>query len=297
MKRFFTPLFAGLILSGSAIAQDTVSQAPSVIDSFAQTKFNMASGNYHEVAVPGPDATQFKFKLKGYVLGLRMIKADYYGYTDKGRYALYSNARTSGLAAALKKMRIWAVTQGTYDASGMTPDFHVQQNVNKKNRRIEMEYDNVAKKVAVHAHPLMGSQGVPPASEAERYAADDTLSVILKLILTGQVVDGEPCKGKAPVFDNKQHYNLRMENTGMKRFKKDGFDGEILTCKVYYEPVNGFDPEDLPSEEEQATPVKIYLMFDPEHGVYIPIRATYKISGFKAVLKVTELEISGPKIE
>lgn len=297
MKRFLTPLFAGILLSGSALAQVPEAQAPTVIDGFAETQFNMASGNSYEVTTPGPEATQFKFKLKGYVLGLRMIKADYYGYTDQGRYALYSNARTSGLAAFLKQMRIWGVTQGTYDATGLTPDFHVQQNVNKKNRRIEMEYDNIARKVNVHADPRLGSQGVPPASEAERYAADDTLSVILKLLLTGQVVDGKPCEGKAPVFDNKQHYNLRMENTGTVRFKKDGFNEDVLTCKIYYEPVNGFDPEDLPSEEEQKTPVKIYLSFDTEHGVYVPIRATYKISGFKAVLKMSEFEITGPKIQ
>jgi len=296
MKRLLTPLLAGLILSGSASAQ-TMPETPSVIDSFAQTQFNMASGNYHEVIAPGPEATQFKFKLKGYVLGLRMIRADYYGYTDNGRYALYSNARTSGLAAFLKQMRIWGVTQGRYDASGMRPDFQVQQNVNKKNRRIEMEYDNVAKRVNVIANPRIGSQGVPPASEDERYAADDVLSVILKLLMTGQAIDGEPCTGKAPVFDNKQHYNLRMENTGIIRFKKDGFKGDVLTCNIYYEPVNGFDPEDLPSEEEAQTPVKIYLSFNEEYGVYVPIRATYKISGFKAVLKMSEFEITGPKIQ
>lgn len=297
MKRIITPLLAGLILAGGATAQTPEIAAPTVIDSFAQTKFDMASGNTHVVIPPGPNATQFKFKMKGYVFGLRMIKADYYGYTDNGRYALYSNARTSGLAAVLKQMRIWAVTQGRYDKTGMRPDFQVQQNVNKKNRRIEMEYDNAARRVNVHAHPRIGSQGVPPASEAERYAADDTLSVILKLLMTGQAVEGEPCVGKAPVFDNKQHYNLRMENMGTKRFKKDGFDTEVLKCNIYYEPVNGFDPEDLPSAEEQATPVKISLMFDEEHGVYIPIRATYKISGFKAVIKMSELEITGPKIQ
>lgn len=295
MNRALTSLLAGLVLAGGAWAQTPMASAPTVIDSFAQTKFEMASGNTHEVIPPGPNATQFKFKMKGYVFGLRMIKADYYGYTDNGRYALYSNARTSGLAAVLKQMRIWAVAQGRYDRTGMRPDFQVQQNVNKKNRRVEMEYDNAARRVNVHAHPRIGSQGTPPASEAERYEADDPLSVILKLLMTGQAVDGEPCAGKAPVFDNKQHYNLRMENMGTKHFKKDGFDTEILRCNIYYDPVNGFDPEDLPSDEEKATPVKISLMFDEAHGLYIPIRATYKISGFKAVLKVTHLEIDGPQ--
>jgi hypothetical protein len=243
---------------------------------------------------PGSDATQFKFELKGYVFGLRMIRANYAGWYDQTRYSLYSDIKTSGLGALLKKLEIWAVTKGRHDDIGLHPEFHVQQNLDKKNRRVEMNYSDTRKAVDVAIVPRLGSQGVPPASPAERYAADDTLSAILNMMMRGWGDKGDVCDGTVKVFDSKQHYGLRMEPAGTKRLKFDGEKFEALRCHVYYEPISGFDPEDLPEVEESTTPVKVYFQHRPELGLYIPIRFTYKISAIKATIKVDEAFIVLP---
>lgn len=248
----------------------------------------------YSVPAPTADATQFRFKLKGYVFGLRMIKANFTGYRDGTDYAAYTDLKTSGLGALLKKLEIWAVSRGTLSPNGLRPHFHVQQNMDGKERRVEMNYDNTAKAVDVNIVPALGSQGVPPASPEERYSADDTISAILHMMLSGHAIEGELCDGTVRVFDSKQHYGLRMERvgTGERRFG----DTKVPTvkCHVYYEPINGFDPEDLPSNEEGTTPISVHFVERPDLGLNIPLRFTYKISGFKAVVKLDEWQVVPP---
>ena len=289
MKRIVTTALLGLTVSGLASA------------SFIEQSRNMAALNDGNImqktySVPSPSAaaTEFDFKLKGYVFGLRMIKANYTGWYDNDSYAVYTDLKTSGLGALLKKLEIWAVTSGSYTKSGLTPNFHIQQNMDKKNRRVEMNYNNNRGYIHVAIDPPLGSQGVPAATPAERYSADDTISAVLNLMMRGQKIDQPVCSGGVRVFDSKQHYNLRMERAGTKRVRFNGEKVDTLICQVYYEPISGFDPEDLPNAEEGSTPIKIYMKEFPELGLYVPLRFTYKISSIKAVIKLDEMMIKKP---
>ena len=238
------------------------------------------------------DAVKFKFDLKGYVFGIRLIKANYEGFYKDYTYNVRAQLKTSGIAALLKKLTIWANTFGRLDRSDLHPIRHVQQNLDKKNRRVEMDYDYGRKQVAVDIHPPLGSQGIPPASARERFDAEDTLSAILEMMLKGEKLDRPLCSGGVRVFDSKQHYNLRMVPSGYKKLKFKGQSVQTLRCLVYYEPISGFDPEDLPEKDEQDTPVKVYFNTMPIEGLHIPLRFSYKLSGFTAVIKVTDLEIT-----
>lgn len=290
LKFFAIPALAAL-LAGAALA------APDSSINLMQQERNIDGLNDHNLKnviyrlpAPGTDATQFRFELKGYIFGLRMIRSNYSGWYDQTEYAVYSDIKTSGLGALLKKLEIWAVSKGTHDSQGLHPEFHVQQNLDKKNRRVEMIYNDSAKQVDVTIDPTLGSQGVPPATPTERYFADDTLSAILNMMMRGWADKGEVCDGTVRVFDSKQHYGLRMERDGTRRLKFDDYKSDTISCDVYYEPISGFDPEDLPEEDESSTPVNVYFKHFPELGLYIPIRFTYKISAITAVLKVDEME-------
>jgi hypothetical protein len=288
-----------LSLGALATAQ---SLTPSVTPNLLLKGENMAVLNAQNlgdrsyvVPAPGPDATQIRMKLKGYVFGFRVIKSDLITTFDDNSYTAYTDAKSSGLAALLKKMEIWSVTKGRYDRTGLRPDWHVQQNTDKKNRRVEMNYDRNAGAVDVAIEPRLGSQGVPPATPRERYSANDTISGIMHLMMMGTKINGELCEGRVPFFDSKQHYNLRLERIGTERVKFDGDKEEAIHCQAYYEPVAGYDPEDLPSEEEASSPINVYFKYYEEAGVHVPVRFTYKISGFTAVVKVDDIEIVSPR--
>jgi len=272
-----------------------ISATPNILDQqrhYAALNAQNLSDTIYAPPAPKADATQFKFKLKGYVFGLRMIRANYSGWFDSARYTVYADLQTSGLGALLKKLEIWAVSSGTHNAEkGIRPDFHVQQNLDKKNRRVEMNYDNTAENVDVAIVPPLGSQGMPAATPKERFAAHDTISAIMAIMMQKKYNDGDICNAIIPVFDSKQHYNLRMERVGTRKVKFNGKKSETIRCHTYYEPVSGFDLEDLPENEESATPVNIYLHYQPELGLYVPVRFTYKISAIKAVIKITDMDI------
>jgi len=296
-RKIGASLLAIMALSLASHAQN-LTGSPAALNILDQEKhyksLNAQNLGTHRYIAPDPstEATQFKFKLKGYVFGLRMIRASYTGWYDKTRYTAYADLQTSGLGALLKKLEIWAVSSGTHSAqNGFRPDFHVQQNLDKKNRRVEMNYNNAAKSVDVAIVPRLGSQGIPAATPAERFAAHDTVSAIMAIMMQKKYNDGEICNAIVPVFDSKQHYNLRMERVGTRKVKFNDQKSETIRCHVYYEPVSGFDPEDLPDNEESATPVNIYLSYQPELDLYIPVRFTYKISAITAVIKITEMDI------
>lgn len=233
--------------------------------------------------------TALDVRLKGYVFGFPIITARYAGGFNENAYSVRADLTTSGLGALLKKLAIWATTTGFYDDQGLQPLKHVQQNLDKKNRRVEMNYGKDA--VDVKIVPRLGSQGKPPATPAERFAADDTLSAMLNLMMRGHKFTDKPCTGTIPVFDSKQHYNLRLQPAGTKKMRAAGFKGTAVRCLVYYEPVSGFDPEDLPSQEEKSKPIELYLANYPEYGIYIPLKMSYKISGFTASVRTKSIQI------
>ena len=280
-----------LALGTTALSQNSNRDFLENSRNFAKLNDQNFDDRIYSAPTLGDNDTQVHMKMKGYLFGLRVIRSDYITRFNQNDYIIYADTKTSGLAALLKKLEIWAVSKGRYDRNGLRPDWHVQQNTDKKNRRVEMNYDRQAAKVDIAILPPLGSQGVPPATPRERYTANDTISGVLHLMMTSSQLEGELCTGRVPFFDSKQHYNVRLERIGTKRVKFLGDKEDTIHCRAYYETVSGYDPEDLPSEEEASTPVDVYIKYYPEAELYIPVRLTYKISGFKAVIKVSELDI------
>ncbi|MGB6231005.1 MAG: DUF3108 domain-containing protein [Litorimonas sp.] len=293
------PLFTGSAMGQSAQTAPAKLIAPNLIaEGRHMTVLNAQNLSDRRYSVPAPsaDATQFDFTLKGYVFGIRLITANYMGYEDGDRYAAYTDMRTTGLGALVKKMDIWSVTSGRILADGTPrPDFHVQQNTDKKNRRVEMNYDHDARSVDVAIVPPLGSQGVPPASPEQRYSAFDTISALLRMTHKGRQEASQLCSGRVPIFDSKQHYTLRLAPVGTDRVKFLGDRDEAIHCHAYYEPIAGYDPEDLPNAEEAGTPVDLYFRYYPEVDMHVPVRFSYKISGFRAVIKMDDLTLVTPE--
>ncbi len=240
-------------------------------------------------AKPGETAVHVRYS--GYLFGFKIAEANFRAWWDDTNYEVFSQAKTSGLGAFAQKLRIWSSTKGRFDSSGMYPISHFQQNTNKKNRRVNMDYDYNRREVDVVVIPRNGSQGVPPAGATERFTADDVLSGVLNLTMRGHALDKEFCTGSVRIFDSKQHYNLLMHLDESKMIKFDGVTYDGYRCNIYYQPINGFDPEDLPNSEEGGTPLKLDVINRKDIGMYVPVRFTYKISGFNAVIKAKEIEV------
>lgn len=303
MRFAFTSTLSGTLWIALAVSAMAQISAPAPVN-LLETSRNMAVLNDQNLGerqyiVPPPSAaaTQFSFTLKGYVFGIRLVRANFTGYVDERDYAAYTDVKTSGLGALLKSLEIWSVTRGRVSSDGdLRPDFTVQQNLNKKNRRVEMNYDHASANVDIQIVPPNGSFGTPPATRDQQYLSYDAVTALLQITRKGRQSEAELCQGSVPVFDSKQHYNLRLEPAGpdsvnYRRVKYLGKKQRAIHCHIYYEPVSGFDPEDLPSPEEAQTPISVYFRYAEDAQMHVPVRFTYKISGFTAVVKLDEFRL------
>ncbi len=237
---------------------------------------------------PAEGETTFEFRLSGYVFGLKVVSAKYRGIIGEDSYNIYSDMKTSGLAAMLKKQQLWSYTEGFWDEDDIRPVNHIQQNMNKKSRRVEVFYNYKRSRIRQSVSPRFGSMGQPPATPEQAFNSDDANSAMLKILMAGFRMDEEVCNESIPVYDGKQHYEMKISRHGTKEQKFDGQKYQALECHVYFEPVSGFDPEDLPDTDEKSKPVKVYLIPRPEYNLYMPVKFTYKVGGFSAKVKVKE---------
>ncbi|HHI88725.1 MAG TPA: DUF3108 domain-containing protein, partial [Hellea balneolensis] len=167
-------LASGVLLSAIALGHARIS--------VAQVKPAVPDPTEAERPVPGK-TVKIDVRLKGYVFGFRMMKASYSGYIEDGRYSVRADLYTSGLGALLKKFRIWATTTGVIGQNDLRPLQHIQQNEDKKHRRVEMNYK--PDRVDVKIVPRLGSLGKPPATEKQKFESEDTLSAMLNLMMRG----------------------------------------------------------------------------------------------------------------
>lgn len=281
MKRVVSKSILGLAAAGFLFTPGTAQEAD----------WRLPEGHMVAPINPGKGETAFDIKLKGYVFGIKLMDARFKGNVGKRDYSVYSDMKTSGIAALVKKQRLWSWTIGRYNKTDMRPMQHIQQNMNKKSRRIREIFNYKEEKLILKTHPPHGSMGKPPATEEQRFWSDDVNSALLKIVMMEHRVDGEVCEGTIPVFDGKQHYNLLFKKVSEQPVKFDGRQYPGVKCHAWVDPVSGFDPEDLPSAEEKAKPVTFYMINRPEFGAYMPVKFTYKISGFSATVKVVNAQI------
>lgn len=241
--------------------------------------------------VPLTPPTRFSVSYSGSLFILPIGELAVTGSVTSRGYSMRSDMKTTGFGKLTKSGGIWSTSIGFYDDTKMRPSQHVIQRLNEKGRRTTIYYDN-AGNPKVTIKPSYGSMGQPPATDEERRGALDAQSAIMKLMMIGHKFGDKPCTGSLPVFDGKQRYNLRLEYKGIQTLRQSSYRGEAVRCNVYLEAVSGYDPEDVPTKEEGAAPLEIYMVNFEEAGLYLPVRFDYRISGVKVNIRATDIKVT-----
>jgi len=230
----------------------------------------------------------------GYLLGIKMLNTRIDASFGEGAYRSEAEFKTAGLLRWFNEAEIEARVNGQTDRSYLKPsDYWHVNGASSKNREIAITFtgDDVISDVT----PEFGSMGQPPATREERLQATDALSGILQLALNAGRYQDRPCGYGAQVFDGKQRYDLRViHKEDIDRVKLRGYQGPVIACYVYYVPVSGFDPEDLPNEKERNTPLEVWFADTPDYGVFMPVRFQLQLDFGRAVLEVRELTVNPP---
>ena len=56
--------------------------------------------------------------------------------------------------------------------------------------------------------------------------------------------------------------------------------------------LSGFDPEDLPDEDMENTPLRVWFADTPSYGVSMPVRFELQLDFGKAVIEIRDLDIA-----
>lgn len=219
---------------------------------------------------PG-DAMSIEARYSSSVLIFKVGEITLRAHRAPDRYTASTEIGAAGLAALFTDFDIRAEVSGVFEAGLPVPDryAHVER-TGRKVRAVDVAFEG---RLAVStAEPPFGSLGQPPASDSERTGVFDPMTAVFFLSEAISASGGPVCDGSIPVFDGKQRYDLRLEAAGVETVRTRGWRGEARVCRIWYEPISGYDPEDYPSADELSHPLTVWLapLFDGE--AHIPVR-------------------------
>jgi len=232
------------------------------------------------VDAPAPPATNINIVYTGSVIIFRVANIQLSGQIGPETYGANARFTTAGLAALFSDADIEAEISG-YAGGILSPWRYEHLNHSSGSGRIVgIDFpDGVATADVV---PPFGSMGQPPANDEQRDGAVDPVSALLRIGLQQSSEPGELCAGRIPVFDGKARYDLRLEVAGSNDIRNRAYRGAAIRCHAYYEPIAGYDPEDLPSASDIAEPIVLWLAPFNDGAYHLPVRIRTN-SGFGAI--------------
>ncbi|MFS2317135.1 DUF3108 domain-containing protein [Maricaulis sp. D1M11] len=196
-------------------------------------------------------------------------------------YQAAARLTTAGIAALFSDADIEAGVSGYRTGPTLQPYRYSHLNhASNKGRIVGIDFpDGVA---VPDVNPPFGSMGEPPATDEERQGATDPLTALLSAGLGAVAGQDHPCEGRLPVFDGKARYNLRFEDGGYDSIRTRGWRGEAVVCRIYYEPISGYDEDEYPSDSDVAEPIVMWLAPLAEGEIHVPVKIRAN-SGFGGI--------------
>lgn len=249
----------------------------------------------HDDAAPlepaGDAAIEITARYSSSVLVFKVGEINLEARRSADAYSANADLGAAGLAALFTDFDIRAEVSGRMLSDQPRPDryAHVER-TGRKVRSVDIAFDSPT--AVSTAEPPFGSLGQPPASDADRTGVLDPMTAVFFL---SEAINGSGerlCEGSIPVFDGKQRYDLRLEAGGTERVRTRAWRGDALVCRIWYEPISGYDPEDYPRESELRHPLIVWLAPIAEGRAHLPVRLHTR-AGFGGVtVEAMEIAVS-----
>jgi hypothetical protein len=210
-------------------------------------------------------------------------------------YRTSTHISTWGLGAVVKKLNQRANASGRLDGARTLPGVFVQQNNDgKRNRRVTTTW--ARSEVSTTAVPAYDDLGDPPASRAQKLAAADPLTQLVR-VTRASTAEG-PCNGDTHFFDGKQLYDFdfarpRAGGEPDAREKSFGLLNAVV-CEVRFREVAGFKKKP-PEERNQGLKSPISARFGQlgPGGPWILSSLKADTKWGRAVIDLRRLSVSG----
>lgn len=208
------------------------------------------------------------------------------------RYESKVALRAYGVLAAFKKFDIKAAAHGRVENGAPRPGAFIYDNQDgERLRKVQINW-KPGEVVATSNPPFGKNMGSPPASPAQKLAAADPLTQILRITLAAQ--PSQICAGSPEFFDGKQLYALDF-GPGRSVPTDAGQRALGLTstvrCDVTYREIAGFKPRNAKNRGD-ALKSGIHVVFGQlgASGPWVIARITADTKFGAAVIVLRRLQ-------
>jgi len=204
------------------------------------------------VAVP-VDGRTVKLRYDIFVGGVYASGADFTIALAPSSYDVAIRFAIDGWASRLVEGSMSAYSRGNLIEKGVQPvEAGSASKWNRKERLITLRYSADGGVELAKAVPPVGDggKGVP---DEHRRNTFDLSSAILALVKGFE--KGGNCNGTQPVFDGRKRYDLVVEDLGadtLDRNRYSMFHGPAHACKVSWERITRFDPDEASEYQRQT---------------------------------------------
>ena len=208
-------------------------------------------------------------------------------------YAGAATGRASGLVRVLVSGEGSSTVRGAVKQGRLIPATFVS-NIHSSesyDTRMEMSGGNV--KALKNDPPLLESPDRVPLTDTHRRGVLDPMTALMIAVPgTGEVVSGEACHAKLPIFDGRQRFDLALSFKRMEGVETEkGYRGPAVVCSASYVPIAGHRPGRYVIRYLQETrDIEIWLAPIAGTRVLIPYRVSIPTLFGNAILQAAQFE-------
>ena len=167
--------------------------------------------------------------------GLPIARASFQTELKADRYTISGTMNSAGLAD------IFAQTSGRTSVSGVigrdrlsASEYSVRYQSGKKGRAIDVRFRDGDVTSASMKPPRKIPKNWIPVSKADMRNVVDPLSGLIFPAST------KVCPKSIPIFDGESRMDLKLSAKGIKPFKTEGFQGDVIVCGIKFVPKSGY---------------------------------------------------------
>ncbi len=268
--RYGAALFGALVLSGglfgAATSADAAGRMPAQVDADYSIQHPLASGQF-----------RFSSRVKG------------------NRYDLQGSAAINALLG-FYQWRSNTRAKGYVGRSASPRQYRLSYSSGSKQGSVKMSFPLKSASHVKSVPPDQPSRGRIPVKASDLRGVLDPLSSILAFTVpnSGKVAGVNPCKGRIPVFDGKQRFDLKLSSKGRASFQGSSVRGLSRTayvCRVKYRPVGGYKMNRETQFMMNNDGIEIWLVPARSAGLFIPHKLVIPTVVGTAVVTNTSLRI------
>ena len=208
-------------------------------------------------------------------------------------YASAASGRASGLMRVLVSGEGSSTVRGTVKQGRLIPTIFAANIHSHDSYEVRMEMSGGNVRALKNEPPVMESPDRVPLTDTHRRGVLDPMTALMISVPgTGEVVSGEACHAKLPIFDGRQRFDLSLSFKRMEAVDTEkGYRGPAVVCSASYVPIAGHRPGRYVIRYLQETrDIEIWLAPIAGTRVLIPYRVSIPTLFGNAILQAAQFE-------